>query len=196
MAELSTFLLSELLADDGQAKLTRALTAKAKVVVTCRAEDRLPTNFLATVLAVATATQGFLRFDGLSTLAQTALGILDPDRRIAVSGSTIRSASSVGDRPFQVSIAADGQLSILLIKGVGQHLHMNETISHEWIRGLEVSAVNIDLSQVDHLNSLLVAWLLQINQGAGKDRCRLINVGRQAVAQLTQLRLNHLLNIV
>ena len=69
-------------------------------------------------------------------------------------------------------------------------------MSHEWVRGLTVSAASIDLSQVDHLNSLLVAWMLQINQGVGQGRCRLINVGRQAVAQLTQLRLNHLLNIV
>ncbi len=198
MAEASTFQLSELLANDAQtcfSRLSQLLKPQTTVVVTCQADDRLPTTFIAQALAVATASQGYLRFDGLSSLAQAAIAVIDPDRRFAVTGAT-RAIAPVGDRPFQVSIAADGHVNILLLKGIGQHPHMSDTMSHEWVRGLTVLAASIDLSQVDHLNSLLVAWMLQINQGVGQGRCRLINVGRQAVAQLTQLRLNHLLNIV
>jgi anti-anti-sigma regulatory factor len=155
---------------------------------------RLPVVVVHAALEATTATSGFLRFEGLSAHARLALQVVDPDRRFAL-GDAARSIGQVGDRPYQVSVAADGSLTLVLLKGIGQHHHMNESASYEWLRGLDASAVVIDMSQMEHLNSLLVAWLLQMNQGAGAGRCRLVHVGRQAVTQLSQLRLNHLLVI-
>lgn len=195
MSAAATFQLNDLLTGDVLSRFKSVLAPQATVVVTCQATDRLPTTVLAAALAATTASPGYLRFDGLSILAQLAISVVDSERRLAVAGTT-RIPSPVGDRPFQVTINPDGHLTMVLQKGIGQHSHLSDTLSHEWVRGLDIPAASIDLSQVDHLNSLLVAWMLQVNQGVGNGRCRLINVGRQAVAQLNQLRLNHLLNIV
>lgn len=186
--------LNELIAGDSRAQLQTALLSHATVNVQCEEAARLPVVVLHAALEATTATGGFLRFEGLSAHARLALQVVDPDRRFAV-GDVARSNGQVGDRPYQVSVAADGNVTLLLLKGIGQNHHMNETASYEWLRGMEASAVVIDMSQIEHLNSLLVAWLLQMNQGAGVGRCRLIHVGRQAVTQLSQLRLNHLLAI-
>jgi hypothetical protein len=195
MAATTTLMLTDLLRGDVRARLTELLSPEATVVIVCQEADRLPTTLLAAALTVMASSQGYLRFEGLSTLAQVAISLIDVNRRLAVT-TPARAAQPVGDRPFQVSIAENGQMTIVLVKNIGQHPYMNETWSHEWVRALEVPKVSIDLSQVEHLNSSLVAWMLQVNQGVGAGRCELKNVGRQAVAQLTQLRLNHLLSIV
>lgn len=194
MSATITISLSELIASDARVRLQTALASRAAVVIPCTEDARLPVALLYAALEATAATSGFLRFEGLSANARLALQAVDPDRRLAI-GDAARSIGQVGDRPYQVRLAADGSVTLLLLKGIGQHHHMNETAAYEWIRGLDASAVVVDMSQIEHLNSLLVAWLLQINQGAGAGRCRLVQVGRQAVTQLSQLRLNHLLVI-
>ena len=194
MSATITISLSELIASDARVRLQTALASRATVVVPCAEDARLPVTVLFAALETTAMTSGFLRFEGLSANARLALQAVDPDRRLAV-GDAARTIGQMGDRPYQVRLAADGSVTLLLLKGIGQHHHMNETAAYEWIRGLDASAVVVDMSQIEHLNSLLVAWLLQINQGAGSGRCRLVQVGRQAVTQLSQLRLNHLLVI-
>lgn len=190
---VTSLTLADLAAGDARARLSSLLSPRTTVVVACQDAARLPVGVLAIAVELTTASGGFLRFEGLSPNARLALQVIDPERRLAMDDA--QRASQVGERPFQVRIAADGRVAIQLSKGIGQHPHMNESASYEWIRGLDASAVEIDLGNIEHLNSLLVAWLLQLNQGAGAGRSRLVQVGRQAVAQLTQLRLNHLLAI-
>jgi ABC-type transporter Mla MlaB component len=184
MVEATTLSLAQL--QNGRAKesLENALAVQKMVTIDCRGTERLPASTVAVILALSPHHHGFICCEGLTHLAAVAVAVLDPDRHIGIP-QTARATQPMGERPYIVTVQ----------KGVGQHPHMSETISHEWIRGLEVKAATIDLTQVDHLNSLLVAWLLQFNQGVGTQRCRLINVGRQAITQLTQLRLNHLLAI-
>ena len=193
---LISITLAELLAGDIRARLSGLLLPRATrpvVAISCNGVPRLPVAALVIAMQLATETGGFLRLEGVSASALQALQVVDPGRLLAVEDAT--RVAVVGESPFQVRAGVDGSLHLLLSKGVGQHPHMAEAASYEWIRGLEATAVVIDLSQLEHLNSLLVAWLLQLNQGAGPGRCRLVNVGRQAVAQLSQLRLNHLLSI-
>jgi hypothetical protein len=188
---ITSITLADLLAGDVRARLTSLLTPQGTVAISCHEVPRLPVGMLAVALNVAATTSGFLRLEGLSAYALKALQVIDPDRRLAVDDVT--RVAHVGERPYQVSLTPDGRLQLLLNKGLGQHAHMTEASSYEWIRGLDATTVIIDFTHVEHLNSLLVAWLLQLNQGAGPGRCRLVQVGRQAVAQLRQLRLNHLL---
>jgi anti-anti-sigma regulatory factor len=185
--------LAELTASVCRQRLTALVSSRSTVVLSCGDVPRLPVRVLALALEITAATGGFLRLEGLTPTTRLALQMVDPDHRLAVD-ETIRTAQ-VGEHPYQVRLSEDGTVLVLLHKGIGQHPHMNEAASHEWVRGLDASAVVVDLVQIEHLNSLLVAWLLQLNQGAGVGRCRLVQVGRQAVAQLTQLRLNHLLTI-
>jgi hypothetical protein len=184
--------LADLATGDARARLSGLLSPRTTVVVSCQ-DARLPVAVLAIALELTAATGGFLRLEGLTPHARLALQVVDPERRLAMDDA--QRAIQVGERPYQVRVTTDGRISIHLGKGIGQHPHMNEAASYEWIRGLEATSVEVDLSSIEHLNSLLVAWLLQLNQGAGAGRCRLVRVGRQAVAQLTQLRLNHLLSI-
>ena len=191
---LTSITLAELITDDARARLSRLLSPSTTVAISCNDVPRLPVTVLAIALELATTTTGgFLRFEGLSASALQALQALDPERRLAVGDAT--RIAQVGERPYQVRAKVDGRLHLLLSRGIGQHPHMTDSASYEWIRGVDATAVEIDLVHIEHLNSLLVAWLLQLNQGAGAGRCRLVHVGRQAVAQLTQLRLNHLLVI-
>jgi anti-anti-sigma regulatory factor len=190
---VTSLTLADLVAGDARARLSSLLSPRATVVVACQDVPRLPVGVLAVALELTAATGGFLRLEGLTPTTRLALQMIDPERRLAMDDA--QRATQVGERPYQVRLGADGKVTLLLGKGIGQHPHMNEAASYEWIRGLEASAVEVDLSNIEHLNSLLVAWLLQLNQGAGAGRCRLVQVGRQAVAQLTQLRLNHLLSI-
>jgi len=194
---VTTIPLAELTASDCRQRLSALMSPRSTVALSCDGAERLPVSVLAVALEITAATGGFLRLEGLTPPTRLSLQMVDPQRRLAVDGAVdgaVRTAQ-VGGYPFQVRLTEDGTVHVLLNKGIGQHPLMNETASHEWIRGLVASAVVVDLSQIEHLNSLLVAWLLQLNQGAGVGRCRLEQIGRQAVAQLTQLRLNHLLAI-
>ncbi len=190
---LTTIPLAELLSGDCRARLAQVMSPRVTVVVSCEETTRLPVAVVAAALEATTASGGFLRFEGVSVVARLALQVADPDHLLAVS-EVVR-AAHVGDRPFQVRLGLDGGMHVLLLKGIGQHPHMNEAAAYEWVRGLDATAVVVDMAHIEHLNSLLVAWLLQINQGVGAGRCRLLHVGRQAEAQLSQLRLNHLLSI-
>lgn len=185
--------LTELLSGDIRARLAELLAANATVTIACQEVVRLPVAMLAIALDLATTTGGFLRLEGLSNHALKALLVIDPGRRLAVDDAG--RVAQIGERPYQVTLSADGSLRVALGKGIGQHPHLAEPASYDWIRGLDASAVVVDLVHIEHLNSLLVAWLLQLNQAAGPGRCRLVQVGRQATAQLSQLRLDHLLNI-
>lgn len=191
---ITTLTLADLGAGDSRARLAGLLKPQSTVVVDCDSVARLPVGVLAAAQEAAAASNGFLRLQGLSTTARLALLVVDPDRRLAVDDPA--RLPHVGERPFQVTITVDGNVAVRLLKGIGQHVHLSESASYDWIRGLDANVVEVDLSQIEHLNSLLVAWLLQLNAGAGPGRCKLVRVGRQAVAQLSQLRLNHLLTIV
>lgn len=192
---ITTLTLADLGSSDCRARLPSLLAPQSTVVVVCEGVPRLPVGILAAAKEAAAANNGFLRLEGLSASARLALQVVDSERRLAVDDPA-RQPQVVGERPFQVTITTEGSVLVRLLKGIGQHVHLSESGSYDWIRGLDANVVEVDLSQIEHLNSLLVAWLLQINQGAGVGRCKLIRVGRQAVAQLTQLRLNHLLTIV
>ncbi len=189
---ITSISLADLMVGDVRAALSRLLSPSVTVAISCTGVARLPVAVVAIALELAASTGGFLRLEGLSAQPLQALHVIDPERRLAVDAPRV---TLVGERPYQVRVGVDGSLHLLLGKGIGQHPHMTEAASHEWIRGIEATSVMLDLSQIEHLNSLLVAWLLQLNQGAGPGRCRLVQVGRQAAAQLSQLRLNHLLVI-
>jgi anti-anti-sigma regulatory factor len=195
MSNTTTLTLVELNAGDCGARLASLLTPQTTVVISCEGITRLPVDVVAAAQAAAAASNGLIRLEGLCPTARLALQAIDPDRRLAVKDPS-RQTLAAADRPYQVTINQDGKVIVRLFKGIGQHVHLNESTSHEWIRGLDARAVEVDLEQIEQMNSLLVAWLLQINHGAGAGRCTLSHVSRRVLAQLTQLRLNHLLSIV
>ena len=71
-----------------------------------------------------------------------------------------------------------------------------DAISHDWLRGIRTERLSLDLGELPHINSLLIAWLIQVGQAVAPGRVELVNVHPQAATQLAQLRLTHLLPIV
>jgi hypothetical protein len=193
MAATSIIALADLIGDACRQRLEALLAPKVAVTVQCAGHERLPVAFLAIAVQSTAAAQGFLRLDGLTTFARNAVTVVDPTGVLAV-GEAGRTSKS-GERPFTVTIDAEGRILIRAHPGICQHPRLAEPISYDWARGLGASAVVVDLTEVEHLSSLLVAWLLQIGQAVAPLRVGLTKVSRQAAAQLSQLRLNHLLTV-
>ena len=193
MAAPSTIALADLIGDSCRQRLEELLAPKAAVTVSCSGHERLPVAFLAIAVQSTAAKQGFLRLDGLTNVGRNAVSVVDPTGVLAV-GESGRVAKS-GERPFNVTIDATGQLIIRAQAGICQHPRLSEPVSYDWVRGLVATKVTVNLTEVEHLSSLLVAWLLQIGQAVTPLRINLIKVSRQATTQLSQLRLNHLLTV-
>ena len=117
---VTTISLSDLSVGDCRARLITLLSPRTTVAVACNDLARLPVTVIAVALETTATTGGFLRFEGLTAATRLALQVVDPDRRLAVSDAA--RTSHVGDRPFQVRLAVDGSVHILLLKGIGQHL--------------------------------------------------------------------------
>ena len=64
------------------------------------------------------------------------------------------------------------------------------------MQGVAFATLSVDLAAIDNLNSLLVAWLIQLSHAAAPLRIALSNLSAQAATQLRQLRLNHLMDAI
>ena len=77
----------------------------------------------------------------------------------------------------------------------GQNPRMTTPLSYSWLGRVATVKVGVDLAEVAHINSVLVAWLLHLGQAAKPAAFELRNVSPQVAIQLKQLRLNHLLTV-
>src|SRR4051812_25558270 len=105
---LTTITLSDLAAGDCRERLAGLMAPQATVVVACGDAARLPVAMLQAALAATVASGGFLRFEGLAASARLALLVADPEHRLAVNEAA--RSNHVGDRPYQVRLAADGSM--------------------------------------------------------------------------------------
>lgn len=102
--------------------------------------------------------------------------------------------TGVFDLSCQV-IYGDTEISVIIHRNAGQNPRMTTPQSYGWISSVATEKVAVDLAEVQHINSVLVAWLLQLGQAAKPASFELRNVSRQVAIQLNQLRLNHLLTV-
>jgi len=89
----------------------------------------------------------------------------------------------------------ENDIAITIHRSAGQNPRMTTPLSYSWLGRITTAKVTVDLSEVAHINSVMVAWLLQLGQAAKPATFELRNVSRQVVIQLNQLRLNHLLTV-
>ena len=103
-------------------------------------------------------------------------------------------ASGVCDLSCLVAYT-DKEVTITIQRNAGLNQNMATPLSYAWLGHVTTPKVGVDLTEVLHINSVLVAWLLQLGQAAKPATFELRNVNRQVAIQLNQLRLNHLLAI-
>lgn len=95
--------------------------------------------------------------------------------------------------PFTVSFSSHEIL--VQVQPTQQGQRFGSPFLHQWIAGVHADAVVIDCSRLNHVNSVLIAWMLQMVQSAKPTAVRIRHAKTQVVTQLKQLRLDHLMLI-
>lgn len=197
MSETRTFAYSDLCPGvPSRAAWNQALVEQSArsshIVIACDAATRVDAGFIA---ALGPAEQervrhgGSLRIEATTDDQRTLLRLSGHDRLlIAVAGSMAQ------DLSCQVT-CHEQEIVVRVQASALQNERLALPATYSWIRCLNVEALVIDLEHLPHINSVLVAWVLQLAQAAKPATVRLKNVNRQVNIQLTQLRLHHLLSL-
>jgi hypothetical protein len=178
-------------ADRLQAARARA-AAGEPVRVVCDDRTAIPASFL---IEQRRAGAQPCRLEGLSERARVALALLGEAPRYAAVPNEDHQAL-VADPPFRASLDDDGMLSLALVGNAGHHPRMGGGMCHAWVEAVAVPAVQVDLSAVSHLNSVLIAWMLQLVQGTKPAPFRVRGANAAVATQLKQLRLDYVMNLI
>lgn len=95
-------------------------------------------------------------------------------------------------RPFVLSADGADALIELPERPEAWAILAREPAYHQWAAGVDGAAIRLDLHRTAHVNSVFIAWLLQLAQAARPLRVLVCRAGAQVRAQLRQLRLDHL----
>lgn len=154
---------------------------------------RLPVSFLAACQQVAKqdVRVGLMN---LPDVVRLALSLIDgPGMPQDLLGEL---PSSFPDGPpFQIAVGTDGTLVVTVLPGICSHPQLGIRETYGWLDGLQPTALVIDLAVVEHVNSVLVSWILQISQHASPVKPRLRHASRAIAVQMGRLRLDHLVDI-
>ncbi len=191
MAETRTFAYTELRPGvPSRAAWNQALLEQAArgshIVIACDAVTRLDAGFIA---ALGPAEQERVRIEASTDDQRTLLRLSGLNRLlIAVAGNMAQ------DLSCQVT-CHEHEILVRVQASALRNERLALPATYSWIRSLSVDALVIDLEQLPHINSVLVAWILQLAQAAKPATVSLRHVNRQVNIQLTQLRLHHLLSL-
>lgn len=124
----------------------------------------------------------------------------DPGLRTLVALAGLqRLLPSEGGAPLELSCAVvftDDELRVTVQHGIGLNPRLSTPAGHDWMARVAARRVIVDLAELSHVNSVIVAWLLQLAQVAKPADLALANVSRQVGIQFNQLRLNHVLQVL
>jgi len=94
-----------------------------------------------------------------------------------------------------MAVFGDDELRLTVQHGIGLNPRLSTPSGHDWMARLQAKRIIIDLGEISHVNSVIVAWLLQLAQAAKPADLVLVDVSRQVAIQFNQLRLNHVLQV-
>ncbi len=157
--------------------------------IDCTAHDRLPVSFLAEASGRSPSAQ--VTLVNVHGDARAALQVLGLSQRFHVELPTHPPIPAL---PFTIGIQGAG-LVLVIERMISQNRLLDDPVSHSWMRGLLADSVILDFSIVEHVNSMLVAWLLQLAQSAKPARLRLRSTKPQVQTQMKQLRLDQMMDI-
>jgi anti-anti-sigma regulatory factor len=90
----------------------------------------------------------------------------------------------------------DGVQVVADVNGSAERrLAFGQPFYHQWAGGIDAASLVVDCHRVEHVNSVLIAWMLQVAQSAKPTRLKIRRAKAQVVTQLKQLRLDHLMTI-
>lgn len=164
----------------------------APLVVVCDETTVIPSSFL---LEQRSPGAQACRLDGLSDKAKVALGLLGEALRFGVEVPS-EHAPLVKDGPFLLKLEGDGSLVLVVLPNACHHPRMGGGICHAWAEALVVPGVQVDLTAVTHLNSVLIAWMLQLVQAFKPAPFRISGASAAVATQLRQLRLDYVMKMV
>lgn len=134
-----------------------------------------------------------VRFADLRPAVRAAVLITGLGPRLGVS-PTAAERHDLDQMPFVVHTDGD-RITADINAGPDRRHVFGQPLYHQWAGGVEASALIIDCHRVDHVNSVLIAWMLQVAQSAKPIRIKVLRARSQVVTQLKQLRLDHLMSI-
>jgi hypothetical protein len=144
---------------------------------------RFPTSLIAAAHASGSSPV-------ISGLSEPVVGAL----RIVGAGALFGLEPITASRlPFTAHVRADGAVVILVTTSAATVPVTSTPVAHDWAAHLAMPGVEVDLGQLSTLNSVVIAWLLQLGHSAHPAAVRLLGANRQVVAQLRQLRLDQVL---
>ena len=169
-------------------RLAALVAAAAVAPVPGSTIERLP----AEGIAALQRSEG-VRFSGLRPTVRAAA---------LIAGLGARLDLKLGDEerrdlehvPFTLHVA--GREVVLEVCASSERRHnIGQPFYHQWTAGVVADAMIIDCHRIEHVNSVLIAWMLQIVQSSKPVPVQVRRTRPQVGTQLRQLRLDHLMKI-
>lgn len=178
------------LANSGDAGRLAALVAASQGrAIDGMAMDRLPARAISACLQAESP-----RFEALRPSVRLAALVCGLGQKwgIAVTPEERQALDAI---PFQVRVAGDELVIEIPLLGERRPGYGQQAMFHQWVAGIQASAIAIDCGKLEHVNSVFIAWLLQMVQSAKPVPVRVRSAKSQVAIQLRQLRLDHLVVI-
>jgi anti-anti-sigma regulatory factor len=176
--------------------MSLAQDGRRTVRIDCE-KDRIPAGLLAAFVHALPNLRGKgcqAQLENVSPEGLHAVHAFKLDELAAIDASRFADGT-FAETAGALTYADNGLLVIEIDKDAGQNHRLISSPNQNWLQGISCRMVALDLRQLDHINSVLVALFLRINQAAKPAITELRNVNRQVDIQLNQLRINHLLKI-
>ncbi len=158
------------------------------LTIDCASRLRLPAVWLAQAIVRADP----VALTGASPELRWTLHLLGLAPRLGVEPNVALQPRSL---PFQITLHADGGIQIQADRAIAGNKLLSETAAHSWVRPLELVSLSVDFAAVDMVNSVLVAWLLQLAQAARPAGVSVRNTRTAIATQFKQLRLDQMMTI-
>lgn len=184
-----TAALTAWLASPGDPQRLAALAAASRIAPILAATiDRLPAEGLHALMR----SEG-VRFTDLRPAVRAAVLVAGLGTRLGLTPDP-NERRDLDHMPFVVH--TDGRQVVADINGSAERRQgFGQPFYHVWAGGIETSSLIVDCHRLDHVNSVVIAWMLQVAQSAKPVRLKIHRAKVQVVTQLKQLRLDHLMTI-
>ncbi len=171
-------------ADDIAARLRKP----GPLTIDCTSQSRLPSAWL----ALAIVRSDPVTLTGASPELRWTLHLLGLAPRLGVEPNVLLQPRAL---PFQITLHADGGVQVQADRAIAGNKLLPDAAAHGWVRPLELVSLNVDFAAVDMVNSVLVAWLLQLAQAARPAGVSVRNTRTAIATQFKQLRLDQMMTI-
>jgi len=134
------------------------------------------------------------RLTGLNRAAQLVVHLAGRSGLISDARSEDRDLAA-GAWPLALLCGERGRLVVEVRRDAGQNPWLTSPEIHDWLDGIVLSTLAIDLGRLEQINSMLVAWLLQLAQRLRPAPIEAFAIAPQVLIQLKQLRVDQMMTL-